>query len=70
MADFDQEEEKPPVVTFSQPLDEGYNRFILTVTSVDGTETVYDGECEYTPVSQQEQPVEENVQEEQQQTEE
>ena len=44
----------PPSVSFTQALDEGYNRFILTVTSVDDTETVFDGECEYTPPASEE----------------
>lgn len=70
--DDDTEDANPPVVTFTQALDEGYNRFILTVTSVDETETVFDGECEYNPpvqeeepVEGEEQPVEEEIQEEQ-----
>lgn len=71
-ANFDNEEgenKNPPVVSFTQALDEGDNRFILTVTSVDKTETVFDGVCTYTPPSQeadeseQEQPAEENQQE-------
>lgn len=49
-----EEEPAPPVVNFTQALDEGYNRFILTVTSVDDTETVFDGECEYTPPAPEE----------------
>lgn len=50
-ANFEDDEENPnpTSVRFTQALDEGYNRFILTVTSVDETETVFDGECEYTP---------------------
>ena len=50
-ADFknDLENPNPKDVQFSQPLDQGYNRFILTVTSVDDTETLFDGECEYNP---------------------
>lgn len=68
-----EEEPAPPAVNFTQPLDEGYNRFILTVTSVDDTETVFDGECEYTPpapeeseqpTESEEQPVEEGQTEE------
>lgn len=69
--DNDPENPNPPIVTFTQALDEGYNRFILTVTSVDDTETVFDGECEYTPPVQEEQieqqqyeqPTDEEVQE-------
>lgn len=30
-----------------QKLDVGYNRIIITVKSVDGTETTFDGECNY-----------------------
>lgn len=41
---------------FTQPLDEGYNRIVLTVTSVDDTETVFDGECEYNPAPPEEEP--------------
>lgn len=70
-------ETPPPLVNFTQPLDEGYNRFILTVTSVDDTETVFDGECEYNPPApeggeqtegdgqSEEQPTEEQAPEEQ-----
>ena len=47
--DGDPENPNPTVVNFTQALDEGYNRFILTVKSVDETETVFDGECEYNP---------------------
>lgn len=50
----DAENPPPPSVNFTQALDEGYNRFILTVTSVDDTETVFDGECEYNPPAQEE----------------
>lgn len=49
-----EEEPAPPIVNFTQALDEGYNRFILTVTSVDDTETVFDGECEYNPPAPEE----------------
>lgn len=50
-------------VEFTQVLDEGYNRLVLTVTSVDDTETVFDGECEYTPpASEDEQQPEEQEQ--------
>lgn len=37
----------PKEIQFTQALDAGYNRIILTVISVDGTETVFDGECNY-----------------------
>lgn len=53
-----EEQGNPKEVEFTQVLDEGYNRIVLTVTSVDGTETVFDGECEYNPPAQEE-PVEE-----------
>ena len=62
--DNDPENPNPPIVTFTQALDEGYNRFILTVKSVDDTETVFDGECEYTPPVQEEQ-IEEQTEEQQ-----
>ncbi len=39
--------DKPTSMQFSQKLDVGYNRIILTVKSVEGTETVFDGECNY-----------------------
>ena len=42
-------EDKPTTVQFAQALENGYNRIILTVKSVDGTETVFDGECTYEP---------------------
>ena len=60
--DDDTENANPKEVSFTQALDEGYNRFILTVKSVDGTETVFDGECEYNP-PRAEENVEENVEE-------
>lgn len=47
-------DDNPTTVQFTQALDNGYNRIILTVKSIDGTETVFDGECTY------EQPQEEN----------
>lgn len=46
--------ETPKEIQFVQQLEVGYNRIILTVISVDGTETVFDGECNY------ELPAEEN----------
>lgn len=42
-------EEKPKDVQFEQQLDEGYNKIILTVTSIDDTSTTFGGECTYTP---------------------
>lgn len=39
--------ENPKEIEFEQPLETGYNRIILTVNSVDDTETVFDGECTY-----------------------
>ena len=63
--DNDPENPSPSVVSFTQALDEGYNRFILTVTSVDDTETIFDGECEYTIPVEEEQPVEEQQEEQQ-----
>lgn len=48
----------PTTVQFAQGLEVGYNRIILTVKSVDNTETVFDGECTYEP------PVEEPAPEE------
>ena len=42
----------PKEVQFEQALDEGYNKIILTVTSVDGTSTTFGGECTYTPETQ------------------
>jgi len=41
--------ETPKEIQFVQALAVGYNRIILTVISVDGTETVFDGECTYEP---------------------
>ena len=53
-------EDSPKEIEFTHALDVGYNRIILTVTSVDGTETVFDGECTYEePVAEEEQPTEE-----------
>ena len=54
-ATFEEGTDYPPQkeLEFTQPLDQGYNRFILTVKSVDETETVFDGECEYNPESAQ-----------------
>ncbi len=49
-----EEQGNPKEVEFTQVLDEGYNRLILTVTSVDGTETVFDGECDYIPPAPEE----------------
>ena len=37
----------PTEIEFPQKLEVGYNRIILTVKSVDGTETTFDGECTY-----------------------
>lgn len=37
----------PNTVQFEQKLDVGYNRIIITVKSVDKTETTFDGECNY-----------------------
>ena len=39
--------ENPTQIQFAQKLDVGYNRIIITVKSVDGTETTFDGECNY-----------------------
>ena len=44
-------EESPTQIEFEQPLETGYNRIIITVTSIDDTETVFDGECTYGDVS-------------------
>ena len=41
--------DSPTEVQFEQVLDEGYNKIILTATSVDGTTTTFGGECTYTP---------------------
>ncbi len=37
----------PNQIQFNQKLEVGYNRIILTVKSVDGTESKFDGECTY-----------------------
>ena len=37
----------PTEIQFPQKLEIGYNRIVLTVKSVDGTETTFDGECTY-----------------------
>jgi hypothetical protein len=58
-------EESPKELEFTQALDVGYNRLILTVTSVDGTETVFDGECTYEEEQQEEQQSDENQDQEQ-----
>lgn len=62
-------DDKPTTVQFSQGLDEGYNRFILTVTSAEATETIFDGECNYEP-SPSEQGTEQENHDEEQDTEE
>ncbi len=49
-----EEQGNPKEVEFTQVLEEGYNRLVLTETSVDGTETVFDGECEYYPPAPEE----------------
>ncbi len=54
------EGERATDLEFHPVLYEGYNRFILTVTSSDGTETVFDGECQYNPQPQEAPPAEEN----------
>ena len=69
-ANFDNEEgelKNPKEISFSQPLDVGDNRLILTATSVDETEKVYDGFCTYTPPQQEEQTQESQQYDEQQQ---
>ena len=43
------EGENYPEVSFTQPLDEGYNRIKLKVTSVDNIPAEFDGECDYYP---------------------
>lgn len=43
--------ENPKDIEFEQPLETGYNRIIVTVNSIDDTETVFDGECTYGDVS-------------------
>ena len=40
-------DDTPQVIDFSQKLDVGYNHIIVTVKSVDETQTVFDGECNY-----------------------
>lgn len=40
-------EGNPTTIQFAQKLDVGYNRIIVTVKSVDGTESKFDGECTY-----------------------
>lgn len=52
--------DSPTTVQFTQALDEGYNRIILTVKSVDDTETVFDGECTYEPHQEENIPEENN----------
>lgn len=44
-------DENPKQIEFEQQLETGYNRIIITVVSVDDTETVFDGECSYGDVS-------------------
>lgn len=44
--------DNPKEVQFEQPLDEGNNIIMLTVTSVDGTSTTFGGQCTYTPQNQ------------------
>ena len=44
-------DETPTEIEFNQGLETGYNRIIVTVTSVDDTETVFDGECSYGEVT-------------------
>lgn len=39
----------PSELSFSLPLVVGYNRIIIKAISVDGTDTEFDGECEYNP---------------------
>lgn len=41
--------DSPKEVTFEQALDEGYNKIILTATSIDNTTTTFGGECTYIP---------------------
>lgn len=45
----------PQSIQFAKDLEVGYNRIILTVKSVDGTESKFDGECTYgnTPSSEE-----------------
>lgn len=49
--DVDIGDENPTQIEFEQPLETGYNRIIVTVKSVDDTETVFDGDCTYGDVS-------------------
>ena len=44
----------PKEIQFAQPLEIGYNRIIVKVKSIEGTETVFDGECTYGNVETQE----------------
>lgn len=37
----------PTTIAFPQKLEVGYNRIIVTVKSIDGTESKFDGECSY-----------------------
>ena len=39
--------DNPMQIQFEQNLEVGYNRIILTVKSIDGTESKFDGECTY-----------------------
>lgn len=47
--DYDVEigDETPTIIQFDRQLQVGYNRIIVTVKSVDGTESKFDGECTY-----------------------
>lgn len=45
--DVDIGEGTPNSIEFPQKLEIGYNRIIITVKSVDGIETTFDGECNY-----------------------
>ena len=40
-------DDNPTTIQFEQKLEVGYNRIVVTVTSVDGTTTKFDGECSY-----------------------
>lgn len=42
-------DDSPTNVQFTQPLDVGYNRIILTATSVENTKYTFDGETNYYP---------------------
>lgn len=44
--------DNPKEVQFEQLLDEGNNIIMLTVTSIDGTNTTFGGQCTYTPEQQ------------------